>query len=291
MAIGDRPAIVHANDWNTMWAGLIVKLMTGCALIYDSHELWADRNGRWEWRPWLIGCEWLFVHFADAVVTTSPGHAAVLARRYRIGMPEVVRNVPEQLAPPGDRQAGLLAYVGGMMPGRGLEQAIDALALMPEARLRAIGPGSAAYRESLRHRAQSRGVSARVTLADPVPANRVVDELSVAAAGLCLIQPICLSYELCLPNKLFEYVAAGLPVLCSDLPVMAQVVRENGLGALTPPDDVAAIAQRTRELLAPDPDQARRTATFARANQWSLEAPRLARIYAEWGAGQSAARA
>src|SRR5271169_5806654 len=48
LTIGARPALVHANDWNTMWAGVLAKLVCRCALVYDSHELWADRNGRWE---------------------------------------------------------------------------------------------------------------------------------------------------------------------------------------------------------------------------------------------------
>jgi hypothetical protein len=79
-----RPTIVHANDWNTMWAAIGVKLLVRARLVYDSHELWADRNGRWEWRPWLMAAEALFVRVADAVIASSSGHADVLAKRYRI---------------------------------------------------------------------------------------------------------------------------------------------------------------------------------------------------------------
>ena len=50
-----RPRLVHANDWNTMWSGVAIKLAYGGDSIYDSHELWADRNGRWEWRPVAAG--------------------------------------------------------------------------------------------------------------------------------------------------------------------------------------------------------------------------------------------
>ncbi len=67
-------------------------------VVYDSHELWPDRNLRPEPRWWLLLCEALFVRVADEVITTSPGYADVIARRYRIARPTVVRNVPERRA-------------------------------------------------------------------------------------------------------------------------------------------------------------------------------------------------
>ena len=51
IAARERPALVHCNDHNTMWAGLAVRALWGGAVVYDSHELWADRNLRPEWRP------------------------------------------------------------------------------------------------------------------------------------------------------------------------------------------------------------------------------------------------
>ena len=80
----------------------------------------------------------------------------------------------------------------------------------------------------------------------------VVSALAGAAMGLCLIQPICRSYELTLPNKLYEYAAAGVPVLASDLPVIASTVREWDAGEVVPPADPAAIAAGMARLLDPD---------------------------------------
>jgi glycosyltransferase involved in cell wall biosynthesis len=282
-----RPEVVHANDWNTMWAGLFAKWLGGSRLVYDSHELWADRNGRWEWRPWLLACEALFVRAADGVITSSPGYADVLARRYRIARPAVVRNIPEGLsraaATAGRSRpaAALVVYIGGLMPGRGLEQAIDALPLLPEARLRAVGPGAAHYRAGLLARARAAGVLDRVELRDPVAPAEVAGVLVEAAAGLCLIQPICRSYELSLPNKLFEYAAAGVPVLASDLPVLGRLVREEGIGALAPPGDPAAVAASLRSLLEPErwDAAARRAQAFADAHSWDREARTLALTY------------
>ena len=77
-----------------MWIGVAAKLARGTPVVYDSHELWADRNGRPEPRAWLLAAEALFVRVADEVVTTSPGYAEELARRYRIAPPTLVRNLP-----------------------------------------------------------------------------------------------------------------------------------------------------------------------------------------------------
>jgi glycosyltransferase involved in cell wall biosynthesis len=289
IALRLRPELVHANDWNTMWAGVAIKLLCGSRLIYDSHELWADRNGRWESSAWLRLSEALFVRVADEVITTSPGHAQVLSARYRVQRPMVVRNLPEWVVradspPPAPPR---VVYIGGLMPGRGLEQMIDALPHLPEVGLRAIGPGAVHYRARLRSRADANGVGDRVELLDPVPPGAVQDALRGASIGLCLIQPICRSYELSLPNKLLEYAAAGVPVLTSDLPVIASVVNEYGWGVVVPPSDPGAIADGVRRLL----DPAVRSAAvagahrFAAANTWANESELLTRAYTGVPAG------
>jgi glycosyltransferase involved in cell wall biosynthesis len=315
-----KPRLVHANDWNTMWAGLFIKWSSGARLVYDSHELWADRNGRWEWRPWLLACEALFVRAADEVLTSSPGYADALAARYRIARPTVVRNIPEVLshppaathhgsgaAPPDPKDGSddwgepegarilaasrsrpeipLVVYVGGLMPGRGLEQMIDALTLIPEARLRAVGPGASPYRAGLLARAQASGVLNRVELRHPVAPAEVGGVLAEASAGLCLIQPICRSYELSLPNKLFEYAAAGVPVLASDLPVIGDMVRREGFGTIAPAADPHGIATSLERLLEPDRWRlaAQRARAFAETHSWDGEADMLAGLYRRAG--------
>lgn len=167
------------------------------------------------------------------------------------------------------------------MPGRGLEQTIDALALTETLRLRMIGPGTSPYRASLAERARAAGVSNRVALEPPVPPAYVPALLSRATAGLCLIQPMCRSYELTLPNKLFEYAAAGVPVLASDLPVIAAVVRSNGLGELVPPDDPPGIAAGLERLSEPArwSEAARHARAFAQSNDWRAESATLADVY------------
>jgi glycosyltransferase involved in cell wall biosynthesis len=129
--------------------------------------------------------------------------------------------------------------------------------------------------------AESEGIAERIEFAAPVPPGGVVDALLPVSAGLALIQPACLSYRLSLPNKLFEYVAAGVPVLASDLPVIGRFVRDNEVGLVAPPDDVGEIAAKLTEILQADRNDALRVAV-RRADaeiQWSREADLLAEIY------------
>ncbi len=268
-----------------MWVGIAAKALVGSRLIYDCHELWPDRNGRREWRPWLLACEWLFVRLADAVITTSPGYARKMAGRYRIPPPVVVRNIPSGPSSPAQpvrRELGTAVYLGGLMPGRGLEQVIDAMAMVPDVRVRLIGPGRAEYRAELLHRAQNVGVGDRISLEPPVPPQLVLDAIAPAQVGLMLIQPVCPSYELTLPNKLFEYAAAGLPMLASDLPVIGQVVRQAGLGEVVEPADLEAVAGGLRRLLEADANSTvrRRVRAFAAEVSWTEEQKLLERVYA-----------
>jgi len=278
------PALVHANDYETMWVGVAAKLLRGSRLVYDAHELWPDRAGTSGWRPWLLAWEFVFLRLADAAVTVSPGLAQVMAARYRVSEPVVVRNVPERpldldSAPaPGPPVA---VYSGGLAAGRGIEQALRALPAVPELRLRLIGPDTDGFAARVRSEAEALGVADRLEIRPPVPPAEVPAALAGTMLGVVLTQPTVLSYRLSLPNKLFEYVAAGLPVLASDLPVQGPLVREEGIGEVVPPDDVAGVAEAMRRLVDParNAEVRARVRAFARRTSWEHERRRLEEIY------------
>ena len=176
-----RPALIHCNDYNTMWVGVAARLMGGTAVVYDSHELWPDRNLRPEPRWWLLACEFLFVRCAHRTITASPGYAEVMARRYRIPPPQVIRNIPADVpvdgsvaddvtSPPADPPvadgAPVAVYVGALTSGRGLEVSIRALARVPGARLRLVGPSHDHYRAELGELARREGVADRFEMVD-----------------------------------------------------------------------------------------------------------------------------
>jgi glycosyltransferase involved in cell wall biosynthesis len=289
-----RPVLIHCNDYNTMWVGVAARLMGGITVVYDSHELWPDRNGRREPRWWLIACEFLFVHLAHRTITASPGYAEVMARRYRISRPSVIRNIPDasmllagsengdsrSAAPEGEPVA---LYVGALTTGRGLELSIMALNHLDGVRLRLVGPARPAYLDELVRLARAEGVTDRVEFVGAVTPAELVQTIREADVGLALIQPVCLSYRMSLPNKVFEYVAAGLPVLGSDLPAISELVNEHRIGLLAEPGEVEDVAAKLGEMLEPERNGAFRDAAREAAGvlNWDREAERLAAVYRE----------
>ena len=291
-----RPALIHCNDYNTMWVGVAARLMGGTAVVYDAHELWADRNLRPEPRWWLLACESLFVRCAPhdhRQPRLRRGDGPALQDR----APRVIRNLPASGPSPGavsprrsaspprgsEGEDSLALYVGALTRGRGLEISIRALALVSGARLRLVGPAQPAYRAELAEVARREGVADRVEFANAVPPEKVVETIAEASVGLALIQPVCLSYRMSLPNKLFEYVAAGVPVLGSDLPAIGRLIREYEIGLVAQPDQVTDVAAKLSEMLRPDRNDQFRLAVQEAACQlrWDRESALLAETYVE----------
>lgn len=287
------PDVVQANDGNTLAPAMVLRALRGSRIVYDSHELWLHRNARPD--RWLApsveqlteGCG---IRLADAVVAVSPSIVAWLQRHYHLTEPPVlVRNIPPwegQLPDPAEgrlRQlAGLsprdriVSYCGGVTSGRGLEETIDALPLLADdVHLVMLGFGSADYIREVLARAEQRDVAHRVHLVGPVPGHDVPRTLADADVAIVYVRPIVLSYRFSLPNKLFESIHAGLPIVAADLPDTAALVRAHGVGAVFTagtPAELAAAIQQVLTDPAPYRAAARRVAPGL---DWSAEAARL----------------
>ncbi len=231
-------------------------------LVYDSDELNLDRNWPWTHKRWwrVLGSayEGFFIRRADAVITTDEGRADILEKRYSIPRPVVVMNVPDLIDPIeadeefraralGD-QEHLLIYTGTLIPNRGLLECVDALEELPGCALAYVGFGHIA--DKIEARIAERGLQERAQVFGAVPYDTLIGYTAAADIGLVPIVGSCLSYVYAAPNKLFEYMMAGVPVVASDLPDMARVVKEEHVGSLiADPTDPASIASAVRLLL------------------------------------------
>ncbi len=249
--------LYHASDLYTLPALAGAARRHGARLVFDARELYPDTPAVAH-RP-LVRAAWRamerrFVPRADLVLTVGEGLAAELARRYPLRRaPVVLHNAPRpHTGPPADLRAhaGLapgtpvVLHTGALREGRGLPDLVRAMAGVP-ATLVLLGEGPLA--PALLALADATG--AAVHLASPVPPAEVPAFAAAADVGAVPLEDTCLNLRLALPNKLFEYIAGGLPIVATDLPELARVVRGGGLGLTVPPGDVPALRAALHRLL------------------------------------------
>jgi glycosyltransferase involved in cell wall biosynthesis len=291
-----RPDVVHAHDAAMMLPGLLVARCTGALLVYDSHELATSVPYRERFWAWFVAAlERLAVPRADAVVTVSDGIAERLQTRYRMARrPTVLRNVSALQdngrsgggglrAPLGLTDEPVLLHQGAAATGRGAEDLVRAAALLSGAHLVFLGDGEAACEARVRELAGELGVADRVHLLASVPLERLLEHTGDADVGVSMLEDTCENHRLALPNKVFEYLAAGIPVVVNDLPELRRLVGQYGIGWVAEGASPERLAATLRTALEQrdDPALAQRLAVAGRELRWDVEQRRLLELYDE----------
>jgi glycosyltransferase involved in cell wall biosynthesis len=283
----EQPAdVYHAHDLNTLEPAARACGARGARLVYDAHELYPDLTGfgpreRAHWSK----LETRLIGRAAAVIVPSHGRADEMRRRYGVS-PVVVMNCPDvsrsvtadgRLNVLRNGTEPLIVYAGGYSPNRGLENVIDATATIAKGRLVMIGWGP--LEPALRARASRND---RVVFVDPVDPDDLVPIVAGADIGVATYLPVGLNNQLAAPNKLFEYLHAGLAIAASDLPDIRRVVAEDDVGTLFDASDPVSVASAIDELTA-SPNRLERAKANARAAApkytWEAQAQTLLEIY------------
>lgn len=290
--------IYHAQDEEALLACYIAARLHRKPLIYDAHELpLSDEN----MRPWrrlhalathLLA---LMVPYCAAVITVSPPIAQEIRRYYHVREVSIIRNVPAyRVVPKNDRlrqQLGLspniriALYQGNIQPDRGLDRLIRAAAFLEQdIVIVMMGKGSKETLSELEALIVREGVGNRVKIIPPVPNEELLDWTASADIGLIVYAPdYALNIQMCLPNKFFEYLMAGLPVLASRLDAVAEVIRTYDVGQILSSLAPEAIAAAINGLLADRValERMRRNALQAAQQEfyWDKERSRLIDLY------------
>ena len=287
--------LYHLHDPELIPVGLVLRRL-GKLVVYDAHEdlpqtiaskRYIPRVARRPVEELSRTLEHIAARQLSAIVAATP----TIADRFAATNPHtvVIRNYvsleewPLGRQMPWDERPYAVAYVGGITWDRGLREMVESIARVSStrpARLALAGPRSATIVG--RARAELTGwehVDDLGLLGRP----EVVALLGRVRAGLVILHPTP-NYLPSLPIKLFEYMAAGLPVVVSDFPVLRRIVEEAGCGILVDPLDPAAIA-RAIEFLLVNPAEAqamgrRGRAAVERAYSWESEARKLVELYA-----------
>jgi glycosyltransferase involved in cell wall biosynthesis len=298
--------VYHAHDLNALPAAVQAAGRSGARLIYDSHEIFVDSSSKAGLpravRSWLIRQERQMVQSAAALVTVNDDLAAELDRRYRSRRTVVVHNCPPRWSPPDpapdlfraalDIPAAtrIVLYHGAVAPHRGIEELLAAIVRVPSAAVVVMGEGSLVAK--LRERVEDPGLRGRLHLLPPVPPASLLPWVASADVVAVPIQASTINHRLSTPNKLFEAIAAGIPVVASDFGPMRRIVvdgPEGPLGAVCDPADPAALAAAIAGLLDLSEEDRQalrarcRAAAAARWN-WETQVAALLALYRELAA-------
>lgn len=292
-----RPRWFHCHDLPALPLGVVLSRLTRARVIYDSHEIWLGLPMSHILRVLWAWIERTLISRVNVVVTTDEFRAEWLKKRYSLETVGVVMNIPE--ATPGsthelgsrrnvrndigvsnDDRIGV--YFGDMHDGRYLEEIIRSIDYVPDnVHLALVGPCGEDYKEKLENVRATCQHADRVHLIGAIPPRELIGYISGADFSLVLFQKVPLNNLLCSPNKLFESLRAGLPLLVTDNPLLRKLVEGEQVGfVMTSEPTPESIGSSIKLLLDGDMEQFRLNCRRAAARYtWEVEKNRLLAMY------------
>ena len=291
-----QPAdVYHAHDLNTLPAAVLAARDSNAWLVYDAHELYSEIStlSIRERRIWVV-IERLLIRRADRVLTVCDSIADELTARYGVARPLVLLNCPDtpaelfvpassplraKLGLPG-RGEPIILYHGGFAPNRGLPALVRAGALLDRGVIALMGWGR--LEPELAALIDELDLHERVLITAPVPQEEVLAFVAGADVGVIPYEPIGLNNTYTTPNKLFDYMAVGLPIAASHLPELVRFVRGLDVGVTFTQATPDLIAQSLNELLEDPMRSAQMRANGLRASRtlrWEVEKQKLVGLY------------
>lgn len=280
--------LINIHSVGLLPLGVFLKWVYKAKLVYDTHELETETNGLVGFRKKAVKTiEKIFIRKADLILVVGENIADWYGNAYHINRPQVVLNVPNQRALKRNNhfreQLGIrddqiiLLYQGGLAAGRGVHLILEAFKARSDDKVVAVFMGYG----PLQHDIQTAATQQKNIFFYPAVAPQIVLEYTSSADfGIHLIQNTCLNHNYCMPNKLFEYAMAGLPVLVSNMKDMSELVRKNQMGAVISDFSVAGINQAIDDLLVQDLTTMKANAyRMACENSWEVQEQKMLTAY------------
>ena len=281
--------VLLANDLDALTANYLASKIKSTELVYDSHEYFTEV-------PELIGrprvkriWEWLESKILPNLkhcYTVCDSIAAVYKEKYGVKF-QVVRNIPvgHPTFPEtkNEKPEKTILYQGAVNIGRGLEHAIKALHFIDGAQLVIAGDGD--IKEQLEELASTEKLENKVRFTGRLSIEELAKLTPTADLGLSIEEDLGLNYRFALPNKLFDYIRSGVPVLISDLPEMKAIVEKYNIGAISNSDDPKELADAINEALNNSVKRKTWKTNLVQASKeltWENEAEVLKGIFAEF---------
>ncbi len=246
--------VLLSNDLDSLTANFLASKIKDKPLVYDSHEYFTEVpeliNRPKVQRVW----EWLerkMVPNIKHVYTVCDSIAKIYFEKY--GVPfKVVRNIPRASKNSIQKNVNansekIVLYQGAVNIGRGLEQAILATKLIDDAMLIIAGDGD--IKPELEKLVEKEKLQNRVKFTGRLPINELEKLTPKADLGLSIEEDLGLNYHFALPNKLFDYIQAQVPVLVTNLPEMVAIVKQYQIGEISDSLQPKELAEKIKTAL------------------------------------------
>ncbi len=236
--------IILAADLYALPLAVRMKKNSGGKLFYDSREIYSALGSLSRFpikQNFQNMIEKHYIASVDEMIVSGDMDAEYLTKYFNHKLPyHTVMNLPplnkaaktnflrEHYALPSETR--IILYQGALMEGRGIEELMAAVPLLENAVLCILGSGT--KEQFFKNKVYDLGLDSQILFFEEVPYSELPAITASADIGTALFQSISLSYQLALPNKLFEYIMAGLPVIASDLPAMRKIYEEFNFGCL-----------------------------------------------------------
>lgn len=258
--IRSNAAIIFAEDVYTLPFAVIFSKLKNKKVIYDSRELYgylASLRKRKIAQAILSSIEKIFIRGAYKIITTGKLDSEHIENKFNLKDTIVIRNLPfvADISKPFNfreyldinKNVKILLYQGVILHGRGLRPIFKALHKLNDCVLVVLGDGE--YREFYQNLAKEEGFIDKVFFWGKVEQPRLLEYTAGADIGISIIENLSLSYYYALPNKMFEYIQAGIPVVSSSFPQMKEVIDKYKVGIYIDPENIEEIINVLNNLL------------------------------------------
>jgi len=229
--------ILLSNDTDTLLANYLASKIRRKKLVFDAHELFPEvpelAHRPKVKRIWEKIEDWIFPHLKQCYTVCQP-IADYYNKKYNTNM-QVVRNVPYYSQPSGEKLLDysgrkIILYQGALNVGRGLEWIINAMPKVHNAVFVIVGDGDIA--NCLKEQVNKLNLNDKVFFLGRISGSELHKYTPSADLGVCLLENRGLNYYYALPNRIFDYLQAGVPVLATDFPEIASIVKTYNTGIL-----------------------------------------------------------
>ncbi len=283
----NRPILVNIHTLEFLPLVFIAKIFK-IKIIYDCHELETEKNNLKGLRKKLSKClEYLLIKKVDHIFVVSENIADWYEKTYNIPRPTVLFNAPraahfkktnyfkDTFYLRNDQI--ILLYQGELAAGRGVEILLEAFKKNTNDKIVIVFMGYGEFEREIQSASKSYN---NIFFHKAVPVHELLNFTASADVGVALIKNTCLSYNFCMPNKLFEYAMAGLPVIVSDVKEMSEFVKKHQMGVIVEDDTVASLNEAIERLLSMDLTVLKQNAKKAALdNSWEHQEKKMRNIY------------